>query len=302
MLDETRECAHTRVNGLLLRALGVKKGCAGVSRTAFPPARIRGVTTAATLAVALLGSASAAAAQDGGSVTVTFGALDVDGGGLPDRQSAALLLTQPVSSETTLRFEIAAQAREEDAQFFGFGVRQELGGGSSLDLSASVSNSSEGIYPERALTLGYEFVTPPETGLVYRASLGYADFAADRTSLTARGEVVRFFPANPDGSFFVGQLGAVAVQSQPGAEIGYEVNAAGTLVRPDGWSFGLALATGTIGYEAFPGTDVANDFYSVRPFVSRRFDNGTEVTLGLEYVEAETFSLMGGSLGVKLDF
>ncbi|MDG4648925.1 YaiO family outer membrane beta-barrel protein [Roseibacterium sp. SDUM158017] len=244
--------------------------------------------------------AGAAAAQDS-SLQLTFGHLDVDSG-LSDRDYASAFLRHGVSSGTELLFEVATQSREEDASFLSFGAAVDIGGGSSVSVSLGGSDSDLGIYPEWTVALGYEFVTPPATGLVYRAGLSYADYANGTESTTLSGEAVKFFPAFADGSFLVGQVGGSLVSSEPGSETGWSATAAVTYVQPGSWSVGLSASTGTIGYEPFNASPVENDFVALRPFVSFNASEATEIIVSAEYVDTETFDISGVALGLKLDF
>jgi YaiO family outer membrane protein len=164
------------------------------------------------------------------------------------------------------------------------------------------SDSDLGIYPEWTLSIGYEYVTPPESGMIYRVGLSYAEFANDTETTTLSGELVRYFPAFSDGSYLVGQLGGRVVASEPGSEMGWDTSGALTYVQPGGWSVGLAAGMGTIDYQPFAAAPVNNNFVSIRPFVSREFAPGQGIILSVEYVDTDTYDISGMSIGLKFDF
>jgi YaiO family outer membrane protein len=232
---------------------------------------------------------------------LTFGALDYDNG-FPDRNYVNLLVQSSVSSDTTLLFDAAYQTGEEDAAFGAVGLSHSIGGGSSVSASVGGSNSDLGVYPELFVDLGYEHVTPPATGLIYRTGISYSDYANDTEALVLRGELVKYFPPLVSGSYFVGQIGGNVTDSNPGSDLGWEVGAAGTMVLPGGWSYGLAASTGTASYELSQTSPIENDFVAVRPFITRTLGSGIEVIARGEFVDTEDYDIRGVSLGLKMGF
>ena len=252
-----------------------------------------------TLVAAVFGLAAQGAAAQENFARLTFGQLNVDSG-LADRSVASLYVQQSVSPATDLQFELATQSREEDASYLSAGAKTEVGNGVSLNFSIAGSDSDQGIYPERMIGAGVEYVAPAETGLVYRLETTYAEYGNDTESTALTGEVVKFFPAFEDGSYLVGQLGGTAVLTDPGGETGGEFKTALTYVMPSKWSVGLSASTGTIGYEAFTGAPVRNDFVALRPFATWQVSETTEVILNTEFVDTDAYDITGVSIGLKV--
>lgn len=246
-----------------------------------------------------IGFAGAAGAQ--GNVLLTFGALDASGAAV-DRSYASLAASMGLGRAATLHFELAAQSREEDAGYVALGLSRDFGGGSSAKLLIGTSDSALGIYPELAVDASYQFDTGPGIGRLYRLGVAYGDYAPGNTSTRLSGEVVQYFPPRADGSYFVGQLGGALTLADPGSELGWEVSAVGTLVRPGGTALGLELAAGSMAYDLIPAIPVTNNFYAVRPFVSFSVTDRAEIILRGEYINSDLYDLSGASLGVKLGF
>lgn len=251
--------------------------------------------------LALLSATGAAWGQSGGTTaTLTYGHYDLDTA--PDRDVASLLLSRAVSDQTRLSLEVVNTSREEDASFASFGLRQDFGGGTALSFNVGVSNSDLGVFPENRLVLGYEYTTPPEQGYVFRSAVEFSDFAMDAESYALRGEAVRYFPPAANGRYLVGQIGGTVVLSEPGSEVGWELSLAGTVVTPQGWSYGLAASTGSIGYEGALSMPVDNDFVAFRPLVSYSLSDNAEIVGRGEIVDSDDYEIRGLSVSVIFDF
>jgi hypothetical protein len=252
----------------------------------------------ALLVAAFVPFGFAANAQDAGFVQLTFGHIDLSAG-YADRDFVGLNSRFAINSNTALLFDLTRQDREEDVTSVGVGAEFSVGAG-KLRAIFETSNSDLGTAPDQKYTLGYRYDAGPATGMIYDVEVSRAEFAGDISSSTLRGELVKYFPPGPGGSYLIGQLRAAVTDASGNADLGYDVAAVATVVTPSGLNIGAEIGFGKIAYDLAPLAPVNNDYTAFKPFVSYRFTDNAEVILRGEFVDADLYELKGASLGIRI--
>ncbi|WP_149588521.1 hypothetical protein [Tabrizicola flagellatus] len=250
------------------------------------------------LVAALLPVGFAAQAQDGGFVQLTYGALNASNG-YSDRDYIGLNSRFAVSSGLSILFDLSQQDREENVTSVGVGAEFAAGAG-ALRFMVESSNSDLGTAPDWKYALGYRYNAGADRGLIYDFEVSRANYEGDIDATSLRGEMVKYFPANANGSYLVTQLSASVTDSSGAADLGYDIAGVATLVTAGGLNVGAELAFGKIAYDLAPLAPVNNDYTAFRPFVSYRFSGNAEVILRGEYIDTELYDLQGASIGIKI--
>lgn len=252
----------------------------------------------ALLIGAVLPFGLAAQAQDAGFVQLTYGAINVSDG-FEDRTFTGLNSKFALNDSTSILFDLTRQNREENVTSYALGVEFSAGPGAARVI-VEASNSDLGTAPDRKYALGYRYDTGPATGIIYDVEISRAEYINDITSTTLRGELVKYFPPAPNGSFIITQLRGAVTEPSGAADLGYDVAGVVTLVTPGGLNVGAELGFGQITYDLAPLAAVDNDYTAFKPFVSYRFTDNAEVILRGEFVETDLYDLQGASLGIRL--
>jgi YaiO family outer membrane protein len=239
----------------------------------------------------------AAQAQDAGFVQLTYGSIDLSDG-YSDRDYVGLNSRFALSQDLAILLDITRQQREEDVTSLGLGVEFSAGPG-KLRLTAEGSDSDLGIAPDWKYALGYRYDAGPATGMIYDVEINRAKYDGGITTTTLKGEAIRYFPSNANGSYLVGQLRAGVTDSSGAADIGYDVAAVATWVTPAGLNVGAELGFGKMSYDLGTLTAVNNDYTAFKPFVSYRFSDNAELILRGEFVDTDLYDLQGASISVK---
>ncbi len=249
----------------------------------------------AVLIGAFLPFGFAANAQDAGFVQLTYGAIDATNG-FSDRDFIGLNSRFALSSGTAILLDITKQDREEKVTSVGVGAEFSAGSG-SLRVGVEHSNSDLGTAPEWKYAVGYRYKSGDS--MIYDFEVSRSSYVGDIEATSLRGEMVKYFPAMSNGSYFVTQLSASVTDNSGGADMGYDVAAVGTLVNGK-MSIGAELGFGQIAYDLAPLAPVNNDYTSFKPFVSYRFSEKAEVIVRGEFVNTDLYDLEGASIGIKL--
>lgn len=242
--------------------------------------------------------AAVANAQDAGFVQLTYGAINVSDG-FEDRTFTGLNSKFALNDRVAVLFDLTRQNREENVISYALGVEFSAGQG-SVRAMVEASNSDLGTAPDRKYALGYRFDTGPDVGIIYDVEISRAEYIGDITSTTLRGEIIKYFPPGPNGSFIITQLRGAVTEPSGAADLGYDIAGVVTLVTPGGFNVGAELGLGQITYDLAPLSAVNNDYTSFKPFVSYRFTDNAEVILRGEFVETDLYDLQGASLGIRL--
>jgi hypothetical protein len=252
----------------------------------------------ALLLAALVPFGFAANAQDAGFVQLTYGSIDLSSG-YTDREYLGLNSRFVMSSGTAFLFDLTLQDREENVTAVGFGADFAIGAG-RLRAIVEASNSDLGTAADRKYTLGYRYDAGPATGMIYDIELSRAEYVGNVTSSTLRGELVKYFPPGPGGSYLITQLRGALTDTSGTSDIGYDVAVVATVVTPGGLNVGAEIGLGRISYDLNALTTVNNDYTAFKPFVSYRISDKAEVILRGEYVDSDLYDLKGASLGLRL--
>ena len=240
----------------------------------------------------------AAHAQDAGFVQLTYGAINASNG-YEDRTFTGLNSKFALSDSTSILFDLTRQNREENVTSYALGVEFSAGPG-AVRVIVEGSNSDLGTAPDRKYALGYRYDAGPATGMIYDFELSRAEYINDITSTTLRGEMIKYFPPAPGGTYVITQLRAAVTEPSGAADMGYDVAGVVTVVTPGGINVGAELGFGQITYDLAPLAAVDNDYTAFKPFVSYRFTDNAEVILRGEFVETDLYDLQGASLGIRL--
>lgn len=252
----------------------------------------------ALLLAAFATSGYAANAQDAGFVQLTYGSIDLSSG-YSDRNYVGLNSRFVVNPSIALLFDLTVQDREENVTSVAVGADFSIGSG-KLRAIFETSNSDLGTAPDRKYTLGYRYDAGPATGMIYDIEVNRAEFAGNITSTSLRGELVKYFPPGPGGSYLIGQLRGAVNDSSGNADLGYDLAAVATVVTPSGLNIGAEIGIGKIAYDLAPLAPVNNAYTAFKPFVSYRVSDSTEVILRGEFVDADLYDLRGASLGIRI--
>lgn len=239
--------------------------------------------------------AAVANAQDTGFVQLTYGSINVSNG-YSDRDFIGLNSRFMLNSDTAILLDVTRQDREEEVTSVGVGAEITSGSG-KLRFVIEHSDSDIGAAPDWKYAVGYRFNGNEST--IYDIELSRAKYEGDVSSTSVSGEMIKYFPAMANGSFFVTQLGATVTEPSGSADIGYDVAAVATLVTPGGLSVGAEVGFGQISYDLAPLSEVNNDYTAFKPFVSYRFSEKAEVILRGEFVDTDLYDLEGASIGIR---
>lgn len=238
--------------------------------------------------------AVAAHAQDAGFVQLTYGSIKATNG-YSDRDVIGLNSKFGLGGSTSLIFDLSKEDREEDVTFVSVGAEFSAGPG-AVRFTIGGSNSDLGTAPDRKYALGYRYTAP---GMIYDFELSRSEYEGNIDATTLRGEMVKYYPENANGSYLVTQLSASVTEPSGAADMGYDVAGVATLVMGN-VNVGAELGFGQIAYDLAPLAPVNNDYTAFKPFVSYRFANNAEVILRGEFVDTDLYDLEGASLGIKL--
>lgn len=252
----------------------------------------------ALLVGAVLPLGLAAHAQDAGFVQLTYGSIDLSSG-YADREYLGLNSRFVMSSGTALLFDVTLQDREENVTSIGVGADFAIGAG-RLRAIYEASNSDLGAAADQKYTLGYRYDAGPDTGMIYDVEVSRAEYEGDVSSTTLRGEMVKYFPPGPGGSYVITQLRGALTDTSGTSDIGYDAAVVATVVTPGGLNVGAEIGLGRISYDLNALTTVNNDYTAFKPFVSYRISDKAEVILRGEFVESDLYDLTGASLGLRL--
>lgn len=262
---------------------------------------MRALFLASTAPLFLLGVNAASAAEAKSEITIQGGFLNTDVA-LSDREFYSISGVTRMSGGPDLKFEIAHQRREENATYAAFGAEFDIDAGGSLGISFGGSNSDLGILPDWLAELSYERDLGAEQGILLRSRLSYAEYAGGIDETRVGGEIVKYFPAFGDGSYVIGQFGAVGTWVNSGADFGWEATASVNYVKPSGLSMGVSVSSGEMAYDTTLAAVVENSFIAIRPSISYRVSDNAEVFLRGEYIDADLYTFKGASVGVKVLF
>lgn len=251
----------------------------------------------ALLLGAILPFGLAAQAQEAGFVQLTYGAIDATNG-FSDRDYIGLNSKFAVSNNTSLLFDLTKEDREEDVTSFAVGAEFSAGPG-TVRVVIGGSDSDLGTAPDRKYALGYRYTGDPASGMVYDFEISRSEYEGNIDATTLRGEVVKYYPANANGSYLVTQLSASVTEPSGAADMGYDVAGVATLVMGK-VNIGAEIGFGQIAYDLAPLAPVNNDYTAFKPFLSYRISDNAEVILRGEFVDTDLYDLEGASLGLKL--
>lgn len=240
----------------------------------------------------------AANAQDAGFVQLTYGSIDLSAP-YSDREYLGLNSRFVINSGTAFLFDVTLQDREENVTSIGIGADFAIGSG-RLRAIVEASNSDLGTAPDWKYTLGYRYDAGPASGMIYDFELSRAEYQGGIASNTLKGELVKYFPPGPGGSYLITQLRAAVTDSSGNSDLGYDVAAVATVVTPAGLNIGAEIGLGRISYDLAPLASVNNDYTAFKPFVSYRVSDKAEIILRGEYVDSDLYDLKGASLGLRL--
>lgn len=254
--------------------------------------------TQALLVGAVLSFGAAVQAQDAGFIQLTYGSINASNG-YSDRDFIGLNSRFAISSGTSILLDISRQDREEKVTSIGVGAEFSTGPG-SLRFMVESSNSDLGTAPDWKYALGYRYNAGANSGMIYDFEVSRAKYEGGIDATSLRGEMIKYFPANANGSYVVTQLSASVTESSGNSDLGYDVAGVATLVTQGGLNIGAELGFGKIAYDLAPLAPVNNDYTAFKPFVSYRFAGNAEVILRGEFVNTELYDLEGASIGIKL--
>ena len=220
--------------------------------------------------------------------------------GISDRDFSGIMVNLSNGVGNGLHVEAAWQWREEDSGLVSVGYSWELVEDLRAKISVGSSSQNDGIFPEVLARVGLTYDSGPDVGLVSSIGLTASSYRNGATTTMLQGGIVKYFSANEFGSYVVGQVDGNVTWAQPGSNLGWEVSGGLTLVNPSGLNFGLQAALGLTAYDTIAVSNVQNRFRSVRPSVSYRLNDKTEIFARGEFMDSELYDLSGIFVGLKL--
>lgn len=250
-----------------------------------------------SVVLALLASATAAAAQEQSAVNIYAGSASVDEG-FDDRDFIGAYLSL-FADGVGFHADVSSVWREEDATFGAVGVSWDATETLRPLVMIGTSTENLNIMPEVYASAQLRYKPAAAQGWVLTPRLTYRSYRSGGEELQPALDVVRYLPpADASGYWVVQAGGALSLNSSD--ENGYSVSGGVQTVRANGLSAGVAAEAGKMTYDSLLGIGVESEFWAVRPSIGYRITPKHEIYLRGEIAETDFYNLQGVLLGVKL--
>lgn len=272
----------------------------GLRRTHAKSERIGCGGRTLLLALALALTVAPLRSEERSNVSVYAGALSVDEG-LDDRQFAGAFVNI-YDGDVGLHGDFLYVDREEDAGYGAFGISFRPFDGLRPKFTIGTSTGNNNTLPEFAASLSVQIKPEEGSGWTITPTLLYREYRSGTSEMRPSLEVVKYLSLSLDtGGYYVAQARLSTSLSNSDTQR-YAIAGGLQTVRSNGMTYGLIVEGGWLDRDPLVGGGATSRYYALRPSVAFRFLQGRELFLRGEYADTDAYTVVGATIGVRIEF
>ena len=272
----------------------------GLRRTHAKSERIGCRSRTLLLALALALAVAPLHSEERSNVSVYAGALSVDEG-LDDRQFAGAFVNI-YDGDVGLHGDFLYVDREEDAAYGAFGISFRPFECVRPKFTIGTSTDNNNILPEFATSLSVQIKPEEGSGWVITPGLLYREYRSGTSETRPSLEVVKYFSLPIDKNGYYVAQGRLSASVSDSNTQRYAIAGGLQTVRSDGMTYGLTVEGGWLDRDPLVGNGATSRYYALRPSVAFRFLQGRELFLRGEYADTDAYTVVGATIGVRIEF